>query len=267
MIDINGNQFITLADPIYINGRRVREVYANGELVYPSMPAGIRIIYPPYKFVYEVGEEIDYTGIEVIIINKDGSTFVSPDYPDGIIPFEELIFPAKKATGGDNWYVDSIVNIDGSVNALVLSCTEPARKDGRQAYYTTQFYKWIDQYDTPAYFSTYSESIVLATVYDGYVYVYGVTDSSYGSSTMWVWEKSIWWDYWGHTVYGKWCRSCGYEDRMSGLPESSVDPTSLGTLLEVSFMKLPVKWKDRYSDKTFQDSFVIYVNRETEIKE
>lgn len=263
MINVNGHRFMTLADPIYINGRRVREIYANGKLVYPSMPAGIKIITPPNKWVYDVGEEIDYTGIVAQIINTDGSPYKSLDYPDGIIPFEELIFPISEASGDGYWYQEAIIHTEGGINALTLGCNTYARKDSRDAYYTSAFYKWIDQYNTPAYFSTYSPSVVLATVYDGWVYVYGVTDSSYGTSTMWVWEFSMWWDYWGRTYYGKWNKSFRYEDRMSYLPVSDVDPISEGTVIDVQFLNVPVKWKNRYGDNYFEDFTEIRIKRET----
>ena len=36
MIKIAGKEFRTLAQPIYVNGRHVRQVWANGEMVYPE---------------------------------------------------------------------------------------------------------------------------------------------------------------------------------------------------------------------------------------
>lgn len=107
MININGHRFMTLIDPIYINGRRVSKVFANGKQVYPCLPDGIKVVTLPTKTEYEAGEEIDYTGIVVTAINADGSLWKSIDYPDGIIPFDELIFPTKY-TGGEEtvYYTD-----------------------------------------------------------------------------------------------------------------------------------------------------------------
>ena len=107
MINVNGHRFMTLADPIYINGRRVSQVWAKDKMVYPCLPNGIKVITPPTKTEYNAGEEIDYSGIVVIAINADGSTWKSIEYPEGIIPFEELIFPTKE-TGGEEtvYYTD-----------------------------------------------------------------------------------------------------------------------------------------------------------------
>ena len=40
MIKIGGNEFRTLAQPIFVNGKHVREVWANGNLVYPETVRG-----------------------------------------------------------------------------------------------------------------------------------------------------------------------------------------------------------------------------------
>lgn len=84
---------MTHAEPIYVNGQRVNQVFVNGVLVYPCQAERIRIIIPPSKTSYGSDESIDYTGIQVQAQNPDGSPWENPRYMGGMIPFEELIFP------------------------------------------------------------------------------------------------------------------------------------------------------------------------------
>jgi hypothetical protein len=92
MIDVNGNRFMTLLEAIYVDGKRVNQVFVNGVQVYPCLAEKIGIVVPPSKTVYSLNESIDYTGIQVQAQNPDGSPWENPRYPRGMIPFEELIF-------------------------------------------------------------------------------------------------------------------------------------------------------------------------------
>ena len=92
MITVNGKDFITLNEPIYVNDKRVIQVYANNILAYPDeYPASIKIINNPTKTQYTSGERIDLTGISVQAYKADGSVWQNSKYLNGIIPLSELI--------------------------------------------------------------------------------------------------------------------------------------------------------------------------------
>jgi hypothetical protein len=97
MIDVNGNRFMTHAEPIYVDGQRVNQVFVNGVLVYPCLPSKIEVVIPPAKTEYISGENIDFTGIVVRALNPDGSVWETPTYSGGVIPFNELVFPQNLA--------------------------------------------------------------------------------------------------------------------------------------------------------------------------
>lgn len=54
-----------------------------------NLPDEIRVTTPPTKTEYNEGEEIDYTGM-VVKAYKNGSVWSNENYPEGVIPFEEL---------------------------------------------------------------------------------------------------------------------------------------------------------------------------------
>lgn len=74
------------------------EVFTIGD---GAQPAAIQIITPPTKTEYYVNDEIDYSGIEVQLLDGEGDVYTSDAYPDGMIPFEELEFPNEYAIAGD----------------------------------------------------------------------------------------------------------------------------------------------------------------------
>ena len=80
-----------------------------GELEETIMPSSIDVTIEPTKMTYEDGDTIDYTGIQVKAFDAQGDVWQSADYPDGIIPFEELILSATIAEAtpveGDEWDV------------------------------------------------------------------------------------------------------------------------------------------------------------------
>jgi len=70
-------------------------------------PSSIKIISDPVQTTYDSGETIDYTGISVGLLDKDGEKFTNSDYPDGKIPFRELDFPVKTAQITDSTAIDA----------------------------------------------------------------------------------------------------------------------------------------------------------------
>jgi hypothetical protein len=132
MIDVNGNRFMTHAEPIYVNGKRVNQVFVNGVLVYPCQAEQIRIIIPPSKTSYSSDETIDYTGIQVQAQNPDGTPWENPRYLGGMIPFEELIFPYQ-------FINDVQIPIDTS-SITGITFPEPFFKTGH-VQYTVEIYR------------------------------------------------------------------------------------------------------------------------------
>jgi hypothetical protein len=73
-------------------------------------PYGISITAPPTKLDYMDGERIDFGGMVVQLVNQDGSIFTDSNYPDGVVPFQELILPVRFAALGSNpsrYYIDA----------------------------------------------------------------------------------------------------------------------------------------------------------------
>lgn len=62
-----------------------------------SSIAAIHIVIKPSKLTYAPGETIDYTGIHVYLMDRNGQRYTDDQYPTGEIPFNELIFPVTTA--------------------------------------------------------------------------------------------------------------------------------------------------------------------------
>ena len=56
-----------------------------------TMPHHISVVKLPDKVVYNTGDAIDLTGIEVRAFNSDGTAWANDTYPDGYIPINELL--------------------------------------------------------------------------------------------------------------------------------------------------------------------------------
>lgn len=74
---------------------------ANGYLDDYLLPTKIKIVRFPNKTKYINGEKIDYTGIVVMAFSEDDKVWKNEKYPDGVIPFEELIFPVEIADAAE----------------------------------------------------------------------------------------------------------------------------------------------------------------------
>lgn len=62
------------------------------------LPQAISITTQPTDLEYTDGETIDFSGIVVTLLDGNGNTYTSAAYPDGIVPFSELIFPESTAS-------------------------------------------------------------------------------------------------------------------------------------------------------------------------
>lgn len=72
-----------------------------------SKPAGITVLTTPDKIDYFVGDTIDYSGIVVGLLDEYGNPYTSVDYPDSIVPFDELVFPTSVCPDYENYGVTS----------------------------------------------------------------------------------------------------------------------------------------------------------------
>lgn len=90
---------ITGIDPVDGNPYQVG-VDPEGNLTKEMLPSSIHIVVPPWKREYENGEEINFYGMHVYLLDKDGHPFKTEQYPTGEIPFGELILPVTIAEGG-----------------------------------------------------------------------------------------------------------------------------------------------------------------------
>jgi hypothetical protein len=81
----------------------------DGNLDVSLIPSAIHIVVKPRKLKYVDGEQIDYVGMHVYLMDGNNKRFTSTEYPTGEIPFGELMLPemyadASKATDEGSEY-------------------------------------------------------------------------------------------------------------------------------------------------------------------
>lgn len=101
---------ITGIDPVDGNPYEVG-VDSEGNLTKEMLPSSIHIVVPPWKREYEQGEEINFYGMHVYLLDKDGHPFKSEKYPTGEIPFEELLLPITTASEITGKYMSSDIDL------------------------------------------------------------------------------------------------------------------------------------------------------------
>lgn len=69
----------------------------SGDVNVKKVPSEIRINTPPSWLVYNDGENIDFTGLRVDLYDGNGNIFEDETYPNGRIPFNELILDERTA--------------------------------------------------------------------------------------------------------------------------------------------------------------------------
>ena len=87
----------------------------NGNIVATKVPSGIEIGNAPDKTSYGEGDTIDFSGIIVILKGGDGAMFSNQTYPNGRLPFNELIFPVSVAP--------ELLSASGSIDGYTPSGT------------------------------------------------------------------------------------------------------------------------------------------------
>ena len=227
----------------------------------------MEITTPPPRVSYNDGDTIDYSGIVVTLYDGNGNVFTDSRYPDGIVPFSELVFPVDKAhyEGGEEW-------TDGSgLNAQKIMYMPVPAVD----IYGHEVIAYVGPVigELEGYPSTYgsfgSSANFLMTRYNGRNYALWIngdkavnmfTNGPHGDF------ESIW-----HLTGGSGApvRSdrfmpLSFEVYLTELPESTVDPTTIDTTTLHVVQSIPVNWISPYNADTYTDEFDIVVHEESE---
>ena len=99
-------------------------VDGSGNVVAKMVPSAIEVVTPPDKTTYEVGERIDYSGTTVRLLDGNGEVFTDERYPDGMVPFGELSFPAAvapNATGEPKGVTGEVYASGDGIVAVLLN--------------------------------------------------------------------------------------------------------------------------------------------------
>lgn len=284
-IIVNGNEFRTLAQPIYLGGTQVLEAYCNGIKVYPEAPDAIKIIKSPDKTTYRENEEIDYTGIVVQLMTGD-YVFRDARYPDGLIPFDELIFPVNTASGADYYEAD--------IDTAPFTQPIPANSVIRWHVWTGDPNRYVDTTIT----ADEGSKLLLQYSY-GWVAAYAISKETpsativnYSSATGQTWESPMsghasgssavntfaydgkvayirevayWWNYAPpyHDPENRITRGTSMQPEIGADFPITAAPAAWAVLygnLIHGGSSIPVQWESVYEqDKTFEDTFEITI--------
>lgn len=144
-IDSSFDDRVTGIDPISGNEYAVG-LDEDGFLDEYLLPEKIRIVKPPNKLTYVHNEKIDYTGIMVMAFSADDKVWKNEKYPEGVIPFEELIFSTEiaDATIAENIkYAKSDLDID-LINQPIPFATKELKVGGFTKYHSEGTYDEIE---------------------------------------------------------------------------------------------------------------------------
>ena len=117
----------------------------SGNIVTTPIPSILEMVNNPTKTSYEDGDPIDTTGAVVVAKNADGSPWTSPEYPDGIIPLNELELSTNTAEYDENYPVtatsDSGIDTGSFPSSIPISGTIQIEYDGEYGVaHHRQFY-------------------------------------------------------------------------------------------------------------------------------
>lgn len=148
MIVVNGIDFGTLEDPIYVNGERVLEVWANGVKVYPEEKKVNRYAMF-FKFSSDViskysPEPVNEYGCYAKFTNLDNIYKVAFGvYLGGSYPQRQLFYSYKNfAAGGTATYVpyvgkDGYIVVDALSGSGMNTFQATQKSSGGKTYYST----------------------------------------------------------------------------------------------------------------------------------
>lgn len=191
-----------------------------------AQPAGIKITVPPSKIDYVDGEEIDYNGMMVILIDAYDELFIDDAHPDGVIPNVEQTRPIATAStstipashGWKVWVDDTSGLNQNGVTTMPLSYNETSsitlRSEsnggtnwdvldaGDAVYSFTLVYNSDPTSPTspeaPAFCSKEPFKIRLQQIVEGNVFWTGVIDAqsyTYNGKTVYYWNHTSIWTY------------------------------------------------------------------------
>lgn len=90
------------------------------------LPSSIAVTTPPTNTTYTEGDTLDFSGIVVTAYCGDGSIYDTEDYPDGIVPLNELSFdPTIAPEGADSSHYDPSL----SAGTIIKSYTNISTSD------------------------------------------------------------------------------------------------------------------------------------------
>ena len=221
-------------------------------------PASIAVLILPVKTKYVDGEDIVFTGLSVAAFDSEGNLFTNDAYPNGTIPFSELIFPVTKADI-DESARGGIYSDGNGVNALYGSFYQKfgglwlGEKVGTDSYYG-------DIYVSTGNSVTAANGTYYLTKYNGNLYCATVGWGGDGLSLAYKYDDENAAIRVGTSIGASWSDAASYSSlTVGGLPESTVPPSGAPSNMQLVGLgqSVPVQW--RYGSQTFETSFNIIV--------
>lgn len=238
----------------------------NGNLVTTKIPSSINIGKAPDKTEYSDGETIDYGGIIVTLKGADGEPFSNSDYPNGRIPFEELLFPITiidVSTFDEN--IDEYSDGEG-VNAILITYSLHLDNDWKNDEYIV--YADINHIvgykdNDPIYLAGSEETKLLVTRYNQYIYVKKLSgNNARFNYTRYDPNKEKYKFYGGgSTAYRaseNWSSTQVWNEYLTNLPVSTSDPLNAGEMKPTG-IPIPVQWTSPYDGRTFEATFDVII--------
>lgn len=238
----------------------------DGNLVETVLPSEIRVTIQPLKLVYEDGETIDFSGIEVRAYDANGQELQ-------VVPFGELVFPVTQASGEDG----GMWTNGGGVNALQIVYREEENtvewvKSGATQHETVYVGHAIGTHrDRPAtYGSINGPATILVTRYNDKNY--GVRLDGDDQENLFEYFNAELSDS-GQTIRTGWFLSGGtslhtdsdmfvplvWEEYLIDIPESSADPAQIDITTMHGVQNVPVHWSRPGDGVVLTTSFEIMV--------
>lgn len=242
----------------------------SGNLVLTPAPAGIEIITPPTKTSYVKGETINYSGIVVSLKNNSGGTFTDSTYPNGHIPMQELLLPIQIAPSGEGSSISvplapqmdsNEAETKGIAQAYVDSYSHP-KTNLNVGVSTGVNFSWFFYNDS----NGKTRRVDVASSNNGVLYQCYVNQESSNYKYL-SFSLSGFTGYTGSNGVTIYYVDWSLEEFETYIPLSGSSFNDLNSGLEYMTQNLvgsnahtiPVQWKSRYNDNTFEDSFEITV--------
>lgn len=234
------------------------------ELTEEEIPYGIKIIQPPTKTQYTVGETIDYSGIQVQLVDVDGNLFTNSRYPNGLVPFSELSFDPTKAPQGGTFdyytngagviakridftfphFITQMVHIN--LYAAIGTSSPIGMYEGQQVYAGGSWVTEDSDHIDYIYVTKYNNQVYGMGNKGGIVQPYSYSTEKGRYISLVTGNSGV-----GTEVF----THLGWENYFNNVPTSSVDPTGVeeSSLVSMGF-EATVTWNNTYGMDNFSDS-------------